>query len=149
MLFADVELRRTDQPERLTMLGLKLIPKGRKLAFGQPCSCFDGQWCRIYPDRPVRCRTFECRVLKRVQEGELTTASALKMIEQVRKQARMARDLMRRLGHTEERVALSRRFAQIMARPIELAEDEMVETRANLMLAVDQLMKCLYRDFLT
>ena len=42
-LFADVELRAGDDAKRLKQLGLTLVKKGRtKLAFAQPCACFDG-----------------------------------------------------------------------------------------------------------
>ena len=58
-LFADVELRAGDDPKQLKKLGLSLQKKGRgKLAFAQPCACFDGQLCRIYGERPRRCRMF-------------------------------------------------------------------------------------------
>ena len=78
-LFADVELRDDDDPARLRQLGLTLVKKGRtKVAFAQPCACFDGKLCGIYADRPGRCRRFECGILKRVDAGEMTSGAALK-----------------------------------------------------------------------
>jgi Fe-S-cluster containining protein len=65
-LFADVELRKGDDVQRLAELGLSLEKTGRQQAFAQPCACFDGELCRIYTGRPKRCRTFECSLLKRV-----------------------------------------------------------------------------------
>ena len=67
VLFADVELQKGDDAKRLAEIGLLLGKKGGQKAFTQPCGCFDGTFCRIYDDRPKRCRTFECGLLKRVQ----------------------------------------------------------------------------------
>ena len=59
VLFADVELRAGDDAKRLKDLGMTLEKKGQgKVAFAQPCACFDGKLCGIYADRPKRCRTF-------------------------------------------------------------------------------------------
>jgi uncharacterized protein len=150
VLFGDVELQKTDHPEQLTALGLELYRKGRKVVFGQPCACFSGQACRIYPDRPNRCRTFECRVLKRFEGGQLSGPGALKLIDAARRQAEVVRGLLRQLGNDAENLPLSRRFAAIMAQPINLAtDDDMVERRAQLMLEVEKLMTMLHREFLS
>ena len=87
-LFADVELRADDDAKRLKKLGLTLEAKGRgKLAFAQPCACFEGKLCSIYHDRPMRCRTFECGLLKRVEANEMTPNAALKKISAAKNQA--------------------------------------------------------------
>ena len=62
----------------------------------QPCACFDGKLCKIYADRPRRCRLFECGLLKRVQDGEMTAALALKKIARARKLAEKVRELIAR-----------------------------------------------------
>jgi len=149
VLFADVELQDSDDPKRLDAHGFLLQRKGRKLAFAQPCSCFDGKWCRAYADRPTQCRAFECGLLKRVQKGELTTAVALEKIKDTLRHVQAVRELLRRLGNSEEQLPLSRRYAQIMAQPIDLsAGDESVEFRAKLLLEVEQLMRILHQEFL-
>jgi uncharacterized protein len=149
VLFADVELQPGDEPGRLTPLGLPLRRKGRKLAFAQPCNCFDGKWRRIYANRPWRCRSFECGVFKRVQTGQLAYAEALKLIGQVQRPVRRLQDLLRQLGNHKDRLPLTRRYASVMAQPLDLTADESVgEARAQLMLAVDSLMKLIQRDFL-
>ena len=148
-LFADVELRAGDKPARLRELGLKLVPKTRtKLAFAQPCACFDGKLCGIYADRPRRCRQFECGLLKRVQAGEMTVAQALQAIAAARKQATEVRELLRVLGQGEEAAALTHRYAAAMAAPVDLADEAGAERHGELMLAVNRLMNRLERDFL-
>lgn len=150
VLFGDVEIQGQDDAKRLSALGITLGRKGRKVAFPQPCSCFDGRWCRIYADRPAQCRAFECRILKRVLSREMTLARAQSLIKQVQSRVKIIINLMRHLGNVEERLALSRRYTQIMTQPIDLAGDEeTIEARAQLMLEVDKLMKVVLRDFLS
>ncbi|MEJ0090221.1 MAG: YkgJ family cysteine cluster protein [Limisphaerales bacterium] len=149
VLFADVELRAGDDAGRLAELGLSLGMKGSKLAFAQPCTCFDGKLCTIYADRPKRCRTFECGLLKGVKDGNLETDVALKTIVKTKRQAEKVRVLLRQLGQNDERLAMTKRYSEAMSAPIDLADHETdSERRGELMLAVDDLMRQLQRDFL-
>ena len=149
VLFADVELRAGDDPGRLAELGLALGMKGSKLAFAQPCACFDGKLCGIYADRPKRCRTFECGLLKRVQDGKLAADAALKTIKHTKRQAEKVRGLLCELGQTDERLPMTKRYASAMSAPIDLSDSETdAERRGELMLAVDGLMTQLQREFL-
>lgn len=149
-LFADVELRVGDDVKRLAKLGLTLEKKGRnKLAFVQPCACFDGKLCTIYDDRPKRCRTFECGLLKKVGADEMTAGAALKKIFEAKILVKKVRELLRSLGQNDERLALTKRYSQAMSAPVDLAasEDDS-ELRGELMLAVNDLMRTLQRDLL-
>jgi Fe-S-cluster containining protein len=147
-LFADVELRAGDDAKRLAKLGLSLVKKGKtKLAFAQPCACFDGTFCRIYADRPKRCRLFECGLLKNVQAGEMSAGAALKKISEAKTLAKKVRDLLQSMGQPQETLALTKCYAAAMREPIDLAEDS-AERRGELMLAVNDLMHVLQRDFL-
>ncbi len=149
VLFADVELRPGDDARRLEESGLKLARKGRRQAFAQPCACFDGKFCGIYSGRPLRCRTFECGLLQRVQSGELAPDRALKSIAQTRRQAEIVRGLLRQLGQNDERLPMTKRYAAVMSAPIDLSDCQIIsERRGELMLAVDELMRQLQRDFL-
>jgi Fe-S-cluster containining protein len=149
VLFADVELRAGDDPGRLAELGLTLGMKGSKLAFAQPCACFDGKLCGIYADRPRRCRTFECGLLKRVEDGQLKAADALKTIAATKRQAEKVRMILRQLGQVDERLAMTRRYTEAMSAPIDLADHETdSDRRGELMLAVANLMQNLQRNFL-
>jgi Fe-S-cluster containining protein len=149
-LFADVELRAGDDAKRLAKLGLTIEKKGRtKLAFAQPCACFDGKLCGIYDDRPKRCRTFECGLLKKVGADELSPAVALKKISEAKILVKKVREKLRSLGQNDGRLALTKRYAQVMGAPIDLSDHEGAsELRGELMLAVNDLMQVLQRDFL-
>ena len=148
-LFADVELRAGDDAKRLAKLGLTLEQKTKsKVAFAQPCACFDGKLCGIYQDRPKRCRLFECGLLKKVDAGELTAGAALKKISEAKRRAEKIRELLRSLGQHDERMALTHRYAEAMSAPIDLADAAGAERHGELMLAVNDLMTQLQRDFL-
>jgi Fe-S-cluster containining protein len=149
-LFADVELRAGDDAKRLAKLGLSLEKKGQgKLAFAQPCACFDGKLCEIYGDRPKRCRTFECGLLKKVGADELSADAALKKIFETKILVKKVRALLCSLGEKNERLALTKRYANAMSAPVDLSASENdSELRGELMLAVNELMQTLQRDFL-
>lgn len=148
VLFADVELRAGDDAGRLKELGLSLAKKGGKLAFAQPCACFDGKLCGIYAGRPKRCRTFECGLLKRVQAEELDADVALKKISVAKKRAEKVRGLLRSLGQRDELKALTHRYTETMSAPVDLSSDDEAAKRGELMMAVSDLMTILQRDFL-
>lgn len=148
-LFADVELQKRDDAKRLAKLGLTLEKKSRgQLAFAQPCACFDGKLCQIYHDRPQRCRKFDCGLLKRVDDGKLTAGAALKKISDTKKRAENIRDLLRSLGQRDEQMALTHRYAEAMSAPVDFSNETQAEAHGELMMAVNDLMNRLQRDFL-
>jgi hypothetical protein len=149
VLFGDVELQRGDDVERLTAQGLALFSKGRKRAFSQPCACWVDGLCQIYAGRPARCRTFECRLLQRVQRGERTEAAARKVITRARREADEVLRIVRALGDQNETWPLNRRYAALMAQPMDFSGDEArLELRGELMLAVGRLVELLESEFL-
>jgi len=149
VLFADVRLQPGDSARKLAALGVPLKTRGAITRFAQPCSCLDGKLCRIYVDRPVRCRTFECRTLQRTLAGEITEEQALKSIRRALRFAGRVRRILRELGDTDESVPLSRRYQRMMRQPIDLSADErLADLRGELLLAVADLAGALERDFL-
>jgi Fe-S-cluster containining protein len=148
-LFADVELRAGDTAAKLRPAGLTLFQKRPgKLAFAQPCACFDGVNCRIYADRPRRCRKFECGLLQRLEQGETTKLEALQKIAAAKARAGQVRELLRLNGQPDESVAMTHRYQAAMSAPVDLSEGDGSELRGKLMLAVNDLMRVLQRDFL-
>jgi len=149
VLFADVELRKGDDAKRLVELGLSLVKKGRQRAFAQPCACFDGKHCRIYDDRPRRCRTFECGLLKRVQAGGLDADAALKTIAHAKRQVENVCELLRHSNSDDRQLALSQRYERAMNELVDLsAGTAAAEFPGKLMTAYRDLMLILQRDFL-
>ena len=149
VLFGDVELQREDDAKLLGKLGVHLFRKGRKTAFAQPCACLVNGLCRIYADRPKRCATFDCGLLKRVQGGKTTSAIALKKIGEAKRRAAEVLKLVRQLGDTDESLPLNQRYAAVIAEPIDMSADEAdIERRGELMMAVSRLVETLKQDFL-
>ncbi|MGD0207659.1 MAG: YkgJ family cysteine cluster protein [Verrucomicrobiota bacterium] len=149
VLFADVELRKGDDVQRLAGLGLSLEKKGRQGTFAQPCACFDGTLCRIYNERPKRCRTFECGLLKRVQAGELGADAALETIAQAKRQVEKVCELLRCTGSDDGRLALSKRYGRAMSGPVDLSGGKAsAGLPGKLMTTYRDLMQTLPRDFL-
>jgi hypothetical protein len=149
VLFGDVELQRGDDPKRVAALGLELFAKGRKKAFHQPCACLVNGLCRIYAERPARCRAFDCRALQRVQRGEIEVGAAQKAIAEAKERAAEVLRLVRLLGNADETLPLNQRYAAIMGQPMDLSGDEtLIELRGELMLAVGLLVDVLEREFL-
>lgn len=146
-LFRDVELQPGDDAARLRALGLP-IPRSalRVRRFNQPCAalCTDLR-CRVYADRPARCREFECAVFKAVAAGEAELPAALKTIRQTRQMAEQVRRLLRELGDAGEGVALAKRFKRLKRKfdagdlPAGLDAETAYDRFAELSLAVHEL----------
>lgn len=66
--------------ERMTRLGLPVLPRVENPAMPQPCAALEGTRCRIYPDRPARCDDFRCHLLAALQAGELDLDEALGVV---------------------------------------------------------------------
>lgn len=148
VLFADLALQQGDDFQRLKELGLKVRARGKLAKIVQPCACFDGKLCSIYKERPKNCRSFECGLLKRVQQRTQTVSEALQVIQLARRQARAVSARLRRLGNSDESRPLTRRYAAVMGEPIDLAQPDSSELRGQLARAVQRLMKTLQRHFL-
>lgn len=150
VLFADVELRAGDDAARLAQLGLAVAKKGRrKLAFAQPCACFDGKYCEVYRERPGQCRLFECGLLKKVNAGKMKVESAVKTISEAKTLAEQVRALLRAFGKSPDRQAMSHCYSDAMSSPIDLSSGEnSMERHAELMRAFGGLMRLLEKDFL-
>jgi Fe-S-cluster containining protein len=116
VLFKDVELQPGDDAERLKALGLPFL-KTRQPKFPQPCAALGAdRCCRIYSERPKRCREFECALLKSVIAGESEISTALRAIRDAHKRAERVKRLLRELGDNEESRALSLRFKRMQRR---------------------------------
>jgi Fe-S-cluster containining protein len=154
VLFKDVELQPGDDARRLASLGLPVsetVARESPIAngkFPQPCAALDGCRCRIYRDRPARCRQFDCALLQSVLAGEMEAAAALRVIREARRRAEKVRSLLREAGDTDETRPLSLRFQRTKKRfegwP---PDDARAETFSRLTLAVHDLNLLLREKF--
>jgi hypothetical protein len=141
VLFRDVQLRPGDNEGALLSIGAPVWRSKTRASLPQPCAalCPDNQ-CRIYADRPRRCREFECALLKRVLARTVSTDRALRTIRSARQRAEKVRQLLRELGDADEQLPLSRRFNRTRRR-LEASDpgDRRAEVFAELTLAVHEL----------
>lgn len=154
VIFKDVELQTGDDAKKLKSLGLPISKNrnqrtaARDEKFPQPCVALDGCDCRIYADRPARCRRFECALLKSVQARETEEAAALRVIREARRRAEKVRDLLRETGDADEARPLSLRFKRTKQRfEASPPDDARAETFGRLTLAVHDLNLLLQERF--
>jgi uncharacterized protein len=149
VIFADLKLTKTDSPELLASRGVPLRWRGKTALLSQPCPALDGTLCRVYADRPSRCRTFECRLLQRVQNGSVRASTAMKRIRRALARAESVKTILRELGQRDETRPLSVRCREVMMEPLDLsAAPDKVRLRGQLLLAVHALTQSLEEDFL-
>lgn len=148
VLFGDVELQRADRSARLQALGFELFKKGRKRAFAQPCSCFNGSRCSIYPERPAHCAGFECGLLKRTQAGRITTSAALKTIAVAKRKVAKVESLLLPSGAEDGGASLRQRYSETMSAPLDLSVRRGLDHQGRLMESMHELMELLQAKFL-
>ncbi len=153
-LFDNVRLVRGDNTKQLKQLGLPVeVSRAQKpiTFFRQTCAalCAD-RTCRVYADRPAQCRSFECGVFKDAQGGRITFASALRLVKQARRKAESIRQLLRKLGDTDEHRSLGERFRRTQRRLESGSHDENAAACfAELGLAVHQFNLMAHEKFYT
>lgn len=149
VLFRDVELQPGDDAARYRSAGLAVESLKTKVRFPQPCGvlCADNR-CRLYADRPTRCREFECGQLQAVAAGRRELTTALKTVQRARRLSERVLKLLRVLGDQDEHLPLSRRF-QRTTRRLErgLADENAAADYGDLTLAVHELNHLLHSEF--
>jgi uncharacterized protein len=81
-LFADVELASHREALKLEILGLEIDDTDRPVLV-QPCPALKNKRCDIYQFRPNCCRTFECRLLRKVKAGAISLQTAQNQISHI------------------------------------------------------------------
>ncbi len=153
-LFDNVQLGAGDDAQKLKALGLPVaVTRGRTAVtfFRQPCValCADRK-CRVYADRPGQCRAFECGVFKDAGAGRIALPAALRLVKSTRKKADAIRQLLRKLGDTDEQRSLGDRFRRTQRR-MEMGggDAEAGDTFAELGVAVHQFNLLAHEKFYT
>ena len=141
-MFDIVRLQRGESPRAFAALGLKV----KRGAFAQPCAALDGLRCTIYADRPVRCRLFECRQLKRIAAGETTEAAAMEKIRDVQRRLEEIIGLLAAAGSTNIRKAIAHRCASLLAEPLDSPDNAALREKvAASMKALDRILEADFR----
>jgi uncharacterized protein len=145
VIFADLQMNEGEDMEHLVALGLRLVSRRTK-KLRQPCAAFCDGRCRIYAERPDSCRRFDCALLRRVKEGQVTGEKALQMISKARQLADEVFGLLRALGDTDESKPLAARLRQTTRRVEGMSLDrESASLYGQLTVAVQKL-QCLLSE---
>jgi len=113
-LLGDVEVT-SREAVTLEIMGIDVDDADAGYAMALPCPALDGTRCSMYAHRPGACRAFECRLLTRVERGELRVEQALALIASTRKRIDGARRQMAALGQADDRLPLRERYADAVA----------------------------------
>jgi uncharacterized protein len=148
VIFAGMRLQPEDSARRLAVLGLRAKKRKEGLFLGQPCPAHDGSGCRIYADRPARCRAFVCRQLKEVASGQADESSALEKIGRARSQVSRVMELMEQAGEVRLNKPLAVRYAAVFTAPLEEG-DGAARARDLLREEMAELTAIIRRDFYT
>ncbi len=148
VMFHRVRLQPQDSAKTLAALGLKLKRKHGKDHILQPCPAHQDSRCSIYPDRPERCRLFQCRQLRRVEAGEIKEAEALEKIREVQRRVEAVDRLSRRADGSLRKGPLFQRAETTLAEPFDATlHPELVREREELARALSELDALLDKDF--
>ena len=115
VLFESVLLQPGDSPELLTSLGLKLKRKTGHRCFLQPCPAWNSSGCRIYKDRPARCRDFECRQIIKLRAGEIEESGVRKNIEKTKQMVVSLQQLLKECGSRNKHRSLLKRCQMMLS----------------------------------
>jgi Fe-S-cluster containining protein len=148
VLFADVKLQPADKAKVLVRLGIPVQSTGTREKFHQPCAALSNCTCRIYKNRPIHCRSFECILYKGVQSGEVSCNQAFKTVKQARGAVGEVERLLRQLGDVD----CNRPLRMRCRRQMRMAEKQAPsgagrEAIADLSLATHRLNTILSKNF--
>ena len=137
-----------DSVRALAAKGLKAKRRDGELRFQQPCPAHDGNCCRIYAERPQRCRAFACRQLEGVFNGEILESTAMEKIQEARRRSDRVRELLEMLGDDRKIRPLATRCAGVFTPPLD-PSPHAEALRAELRGAMTALEEVLTKDFRT
>ena len=148
VLFHGMQVQPQDSLRSLASKGLKPKRRDGDLFFPQPCPAHQDSCCKIYNDRPQRCRAFVCKQLAAVLDSKKTEAAALEKIGEARVLTAEIFDLLVALGDSRDHRALAVRCAGIFTPPLD-SSPEATSLREVLRVAMEKLDRLLRTDFRT
>lgn len=147
-VFATVRLQPADDPEHLRQAGLTLRGPPTSRRFAQPCPMLEGCRCRIYPQRPSHCQTFDCALLKRLRQGKVSLPEAAREVHGARRLVEAVRGKLRALGDPHENQPIATRVRRTGARLAKGgANPEALQLYSQLTLAAHRMNLRLSRSF--
>lgn len=119
VLFSGMKVQPDDDLRQLAAFGLRAKRRKDGHILSQPCQAHTGTACRIYENRPHRCRAFDCRQIQRFRSSLETEAGVLEKIVEARALVERVRVLLYEAGETREHKALGVRLASVFTPPLD------------------------------
>jgi len=82
----------------LPNLGFDVVAAEHPAHFTQPCVKLVDSSCSVYAERPKNCRAYRCRILRRLENGELSAGEAQALVNKVKSLASTASELLASIG---------------------------------------------------
>jgi hypothetical protein len=79
-----VPLKPDDEVAPLKAVGINIVSENDLTVFKLPCAALKNCACTVYANRPQRCRTYKCELLKRFERDDISQQSALEIIDKVK-----------------------------------------------------------------
>jgi uncharacterized protein len=79
-----VPLKPNDETAPLKAAGIKIVSDNDLTVFKLPCAALRNCACTVYANRPQRCRTYKCELLKRFERDDISQQSAVEIIDKVK-----------------------------------------------------------------
>ena len=148
VLFHGMAVQPEDSLRAMAAKGLRAKRRDGELQFQQPCPAHDGNCCRIYAERPQRCRVFACRQLEGVFNGEILESAAMEKILEAKCRSDRVRELLEMLGDDRKTRPLATRCAGVFTPPLD-PSPHAESLREELRGAMTALEEMLAKDFHT
>ena len=71
--------------EKHHALALPVVTQSGRLAMPLPCAKLEARCCGVYQARPPGCRAFVCRLGRRLEDGEVSAATALGLVREAQR----------------------------------------------------------------
>jgi uncharacterized protein len=79
-----VPLKPDDDIAPLKAVGINIVSDNDLTLFKLPCAALKNCACAVYANRPQRCRTYKCELLKRFERDDISQQSALEIINKTK-----------------------------------------------------------------
>jgi hypothetical protein len=124
-----------DPAEELGLQVFRAVPSQR--GFSQPCPLWEGQ-CTVYssPHYPHSCRTYKCRLLKKVLDETTSLPEALTTIEQAKRLINEMEALLPASPHTNFRERLVEHLETLEKKPSWDHSDLEIRLKADALLSL-------------
>jgi len=83
-LFSAMPLKPDDAVTPLKAAGINIVSDNDLTLLKQPCAAYKNCTCTVYANRPQACRTYKCKLLKRLERDDTSWQSALEIINKVK-----------------------------------------------------------------